>query len=310
MASPWDRPTDRDGVAVPLRGAAVSGRFRLVLRRATVFPSGVELFLRARDGGLRSPPAREAHWYDDLEMAVTFADGRRAGLRDSAGMKSGRGPVLALRRQVGWHGTDDRTSALSAQLWLWIWPLPPPGQLTVSCTWPALGVATVRLDVDATALRHALPVPPVDREDDARSPARSSGRAPVRPTRATVPDVVGMEATAARALARDALLFLEHADPDGPPLASGRVVRQEPAAGTSVPAFSRVVAWVTGEAEGPPWQFDPWPGDGPDDPGGGGGPPGSSGDREPRSPHPRAGHGAATRSLDENLGVRRSRQPG
>lgn len=131
---------------------------------------------------------------------------------------------------------------------------------------------------------------------------------PASPPEIVVPDLVGMKVKWARATAQEALLFLEREDPDGPPLVSGVVYRQDPPAGAVVVPFSRIVAWVTDEAgdDDDPGDWDPGGGGGPGgwgpddggsegwDPGGGGpgggGPP-PSGDREPRSPAPLSGAG-------------------
>jgi hypothetical protein len=93
-----------------------------------------------------------------------------------------------------------------------------------------------------------------------------------------VPDVVGIEVHAARSLARDIGLFLEYSDADGPPLASGVIIRQHPVAGELVRRFTPVKAWVRNAMD------DPGFGTRPDEPGGDGRPPG--GVREPRRPLP------------------------
>jgi hypothetical protein len=78
---------------------------------------------------------------------------RQAAQDDDAGLRSGRGPMLvAVRSESGSGGPDDRQDV---RLTLWIWPLPPPGPLTLTCSWPGRGLHDARLVLDADAIRAA-----------------------------------------------------------------------------------------------------------------------------------------------------------
>ncbi|MGH9088402.1 MAG: PASTA domain-containing protein, partial [Acidimicrobiales bacterium] len=271
--------------------AGTTGSFHLDLRRVTAYPVGVALAFRGTNRGIGFDPSRARRWLDGLDLTVAFADGRRAGLRDSAGMKSGNGPMLALARETVLSGSGGSGRDLTATLRLWVWPLPPAGPLTVRCRWPDVGLDEATFVLDAGAVRAALgdAAPPAPAATSA-TPTTPTGVA-ATPADTRVPDLVGMDVGSARVAAAEALLFLEHADPDGPPLASGTIRRQEPSAGSVVVPYSRVVAWATGEIEGPPDHFDPWPDEGGPGPGGGGPP---TRDREPRRPAPTSGRGRAS----------------
>lgn len=306
VAAVWESAPSTGGVEVSLRHEATApGGIRVDLRRARVFPDGVELAVRLSAEAQGSPARPPSEWRQGVELEVVFADGRSANLLDSAGMKSGRGPMLGLRSETTWSG--GAVGALRARFWLWVWPLPPDGPLTVRIGWPVIGMGDVEFALDAADLRRALgpapghpsPSPVASKQPEPSVPAPPEPTPPRPLPDVGVPSLIGMGVRSARIIVEAAGLFLEHPDPDGPPLASGRVVRQEPQAGRLVPPFSRVVAWVTGEDEPPPGNDgtpppdDPWPdqrGPGGWGPGPGGRPP--SGDREPRRPTPPSGVGA------------------
>lgn len=85
---------------------------------------------------------------DDLfRFGVQFADGRKAtnlnspfGGLDPDQVPDG-GPVLSERSGGGGGG--------SWKQGYWLWPLPPPGELSFVCEWPAHGIAETRIAIDA-----------------------------------------------------------------------------------------------------------------------------------------------------------------
>ena len=120
---------------------------------------------------------------------------------------------------------------------LWIWPLPPPGLMTLVVSWPDIGMTDAKVTVDGQDAQR-LGVPPlaalkVEPLNDAEpgDPVALAGEL-------VVPEVVGMEVHAGRSRARDIGLFLEYSDADGPPLASGVIIRQHPVAGELVRKFT------------------------------------------------------------------------
>lgn len=267
-----------------------TGAFVLSLHKLLVYPQGLELYLRGHAAELPAGRFSPSDAFEGLDLRVGFSDGRSAGLNDSHGMKTGDGPVLSLGREMSWSGSGAAFYEVDVRLCLWVWPIPPPGPVEVTCSWPELAIKVASFVLDADTIRQAAGTPqpagPGDPEDLAHVP----------PEQTAVPDLVGMDVHRARRVARDAYLFLERPDPDGPPLSSGRIVGQDPAPGSVVPSFSRVAAWAVGGLEGPPPLTDPDSG-GPESGGPGRGGPPSSGDREPRRPSPISGAGRA--ALDD-----------
>ncbi len=54
--------------------------------------------------------------------------------------------------QASSGGPDDPEDM---RLTLWIWPLPPPGPVTVTCSWPSRVLHAARLVLDGDAIRAA-----------------------------------------------------------------------------------------------------------------------------------------------------------
>ena len=215
---------------------------------------------------------------DDIQITVRFADGRTAPLLDSAGLKSGLGPMVTLGGGT-WRGGRGRDEDFD--LILTIWPLPPAGPLVIDFAWPEVGIAHSEVVIDgqkAQDLGHLL------RETVHNTEAPSAAVPP--PEQVAVPLVVGMEVHSARSLARSNSLYLERSNPDDRPLASGVIVSQEPKPGTVVEPFTAIRAEVRDDRDDPPHLY------GPDD--SGGSPP--SGVREPRRPGPSGNEGLAEAS--------------
>jgi hypothetical protein len=85
---------------------------------------------------------------DLLRFGVQFADGRKAtnltsrlhGLDPDEAPDNG--PVLSVRSGGGGGG--------SWKQGYWLWPLPPAGELSFVCEWPAHGITETRVAIDAT----------------------------------------------------------------------------------------------------------------------------------------------------------------
>jgi hypothetical protein len=134
-----------------------SGELVVAVRQVLAFPAGVEVEMEAH--ARRSPGtgtalvAADLPGYPPLRFRVRFADGREAAQDDEAGLRSGRGPMLTISgAEVSSGGPDDREDV---RLTLWIWPLPPPGPVTVTCSWPGRGLDGARLILDGDEIRAA-----------------------------------------------------------------------------------------------------------------------------------------------------------
>jgi hypothetical protein len=260
-----------------------SSEFYVRASRVRVHENSITLHLDGRGRG--TWPGRNAmrERKDDIRITVRFADERTARLLDSAGLKSGLGPMVTLGGGI-WRGRDPSRDE-DFDLILTIWPLPPPGPLVIDFAWPEVGIAHSEVLIDgqkAQDLGHSL-------RGNAHTPdagSSTSTAAVPPPGQVAVPLVVGMEVHSARSLALLNSLYLEGSNPDDRPLASGVIVSQEPHAGTVVEPFSAIRAQVWGDREDPPPLY------GPDD--SGGAPPG--GVREPRRPGPGGNEGLAEAS--------------
>jgi hypothetical protein len=135
---------------------ARSGGLVIVARQVLAFPAGVEVEVEAHARGSRAGtgavPA-DLPGHPPLQFHVRFADGRQAAQDDEAGLRSGRGPMLVITgSQVSSGGPDDRQDV---RLSVWIWPLPPPGPVTVTCSWPSRALPAARLVLDGDAIQAA-----------------------------------------------------------------------------------------------------------------------------------------------------------
>jgi hypothetical protein len=133
-----------------------SGSLVIAARQVLAFPAGVEVeaeaHARASRAGTAPVPA-ELPGHPPLKFGVRFADGREAAQDDETGLRSGRGPMLVVTgAQISSGGSDDPEDV---RLTLWIWPLPPPGPVTVTCSWPSRGLRDARLVLDGDAIQAA-----------------------------------------------------------------------------------------------------------------------------------------------------------
>lgn len=154
----WYAPPGMTGGHV-IGPAIISRSARLVLavRQVLAYPVGCEIEIEAHARGTAPggppPDPGSLTGYSDLRFRLRLADGTDVRQDDETGLHSGRGPMLVLSR--GEHssgGPDDREDL---RLTLWTWPLPPPGTLTLVCSWPRHGLAAADLVLDADAIRDA-----------------------------------------------------------------------------------------------------------------------------------------------------------
>jgi hypothetical protein len=135
---------------------ARSGRLVIVARQVLAFPAGVEVEVEAHAHGSwagTAPVPADLPGYLPLQFGVRFADGRQAAQDDETGLHGGRGPMLMVTgAQISSGGPDDPEDV---RLTLWIWPLPPPGPVTVTCSWPSRLLPEARLVLDGDAIQAA-----------------------------------------------------------------------------------------------------------------------------------------------------------
>jgi hypothetical protein len=82
-----------------------------------------------------------------LTLAIEYADGRRASNQDR--FRDSRPPGIYLA--VG----GDGGSGTSMRLHHWVWPLPSPGVVSFTVSWPTRGIPETRIDLDATPILDA-----------------------------------------------------------------------------------------------------------------------------------------------------------
>ncbi|CAM5300027.1 hypothetical protein SAVIM338S_00431 [Streptomyces avidinii] len=126
-------------------------------RQVVAYPVGLEVEIEAHARGT-SPGGPSPGTAGVIEQAqprfrLRFADGTEVEQDDEAGLRRGRGPMVAVSKSEGsWGGPD---GGEDVRLTLWIRPLPPPGPLTVSCSWPEHGLLDAALVLDGDAIRTA-----------------------------------------------------------------------------------------------------------------------------------------------------------
>ena len=164
----WTGPPKMVGghVAGP-RFIARSENVVVAIRQVLAYPNGVEINVEAHAHGPSvdgSSPVRVPSSADEVffnhqpRFAVRFADGTEVVQDDEYWLRGGHGPTLMVsgaRRGSG--GPDNPEDAIVT---LWLWPLPPPGPLTLTCSWQRRGLdASTVLDGDAirAAAEQAMP---------------------------------------------------------------------------------------------------------------------------------------------------------
>lgn len=94
-----------------------------------------------------------------LKFGFQFSDGRRVTSLDEGGwhtMPEDVDPSDYVPEHPCLDGIGRSTSGASTwQRDVWLWPLPPPGALTVVCSWPDRGIQETVTELDADQLRAA-----------------------------------------------------------------------------------------------------------------------------------------------------------
>src|SRR5580704_2059762 len=129
-----------------------SDRLVVAVRHVVAFPAGVEVEVEAHSRRT-GPGPDDATGFPGLRFRVGLADGREAAQDDEAGLRSGAGPMLVVTGSEGSSGGPDDDEHV--RMSLWIWPLPPPGPVTVTCSWPGHGLHDAGIVLDGDAIRAA-----------------------------------------------------------------------------------------------------------------------------------------------------------
>jgi hypothetical protein len=170
---PWTHPPEDElGVAVPVRAILESDwQFVVGLIDCVAFSTGFEFTITVRtrremrpeDMGFGPPaPYGPDRSEKELRVGVQFADGRMGFTGNHPGpdfmaqwklhAEGGApdpadGPIISPRSGGGGGKRYDMR--------YFVWPLPPQGNVTFVCEWPAVGLAPAAHDVDATPIRQA-----------------------------------------------------------------------------------------------------------------------------------------------------------
>jgi hypothetical protein len=129
-----------------------SGRFVVAVRHVVAFPAGVEVEAEAHSRGT-APGSDDVTGLPELRFRVLLADGRVAVQDDEAGLRNGAGPMLKVTGFEGSSGGPGGDEHVRMSVWLW--PLPPPGPVTVTCSWPGRGLQDASIVLDGDAIRAA-----------------------------------------------------------------------------------------------------------------------------------------------------------
>lgn len=141
------------GPALISRSNGVVVAVRQVLAYPVGFEVEIEAHARGTSPGESSPGPMDFTGHPQLRFRLRLADGTDVAQDDSTGLRSERGPMVAVSKSESSSGGPDDHE--DVRLTLWIWPLPSPGPLTVSCSWPDRGVQDSDLVLDGDAIRTA-----------------------------------------------------------------------------------------------------------------------------------------------------------
>lgn len=143
-------------------GPAVIGRtdgLVVLARQVLAYPTGLEIEVEAHARGAFPPDGGPGSGHNGLTeppqptFRLRFGDGGVVVQDDEAGLRDGRGPMMVVSGYQGaWGGPD---GGEDLRMTLWTWPLPPPGPLALSCTWPERGLRDATWVLDGAAVRAA-----------------------------------------------------------------------------------------------------------------------------------------------------------
>lgn len=131
--------------------------YLVAVRQVLAYPSGVEVEIEAHARGPSpgGPPPDPVGFgeHHDLRFRVRLADGRDVVQDDDTGLRSGPGPMLLVSKcETSSGGPDNREDI---RLTVWLSPLPPPGPLTLTCSWPRRGLRAADFLLDPDAIQAA-----------------------------------------------------------------------------------------------------------------------------------------------------------
>jgi len=168
---PWFAPPEDELGAVVPQGVVVARSDRAALSHAVIYRTGVTFDVVAVARGLPQSDANrlfhEQHMFEDeelpdalLRIGLELADGHRVS--NLGGWRAHRklmspdaepdGPVLLPH---GGGGGSSTRGKVTLKPGFWLWPLPPPGQLRISCEWPLVDIAMTTVEIDADVLLDA-----------------------------------------------------------------------------------------------------------------------------------------------------------
>ena len=129
----------------------------VAVRQILAYPVGFEIELEAHARGPApggSPPDPEFFTgLSELHFRLRLGDGRDVLLNDESGLRSGHGPMMVLGNGATSSGGPNDSESIRQTLW--IWTLPPPGPLTLECSWPRRGLQDAGVVLNANAIRAA-----------------------------------------------------------------------------------------------------------------------------------------------------------
>jgi len=132
-----------------------SDRVVVALRQVLAYPTGFEIELEAHARGssaaeTHDDPLDFAGQHRQLRFRLRLADGTDVIHDDEAGLRGGGGPALMVSKSERSSGGPENKEHI--RLVLWASPLPPPGPLTLACSWPNRGLVGAELALDADAI--------------------------------------------------------------------------------------------------------------------------------------------------------------
>jgi hypothetical protein len=169
---PWPCPNVIPGMAPLAAILARTEETAVAVTGIRAYPSGFgfTLDLRLRGG---VPRDMRMHWplagmFDHprglpadtlLRLTIEFADGRSVSNADPRTARPGEPdpdrPMLSDAPGTSWGADEWYPDAWGLAMQYRVRPLPPPGPLAFTCTWPARGIPASRLEVDGAAIRRA-----------------------------------------------------------------------------------------------------------------------------------------------------------
>lgn len=139
---------------------ARNARAVVFVGRLAVYPTGLEFEVRVLTAGDELDPSlngvyhrpgrpRGDNYEDMLRFGVAFSDGRKATNVAGPGPNHDEPDSPILMGRGGSGSSSEWRQAF------WLWPLPPQGELSFVCDWPAAGLPLSQASIDAQAVLDA-----------------------------------------------------------------------------------------------------------------------------------------------------------